>query len=157
MGLVRFSEFVSNLRVNSKALKIAFCARRTGLVKNVLGVLYKEGFIGGFFAEDSRKLNVSLKYFNNRPVINTVKTFTSPGHSVFYSRDKIFRDFGPFSSETFIFSTNKGVISNRGSQDLSLNRSSLTLADTLVPRFQLMSHYYFIELHCLTSYVLDFA
>src|SRR5699024_6214183 len=100
MGLARFSEFVSSLRVNSKALKASFFARRTGLVKNVLNVLYKEGFICGFFASDSRQLDVSLKYFNNRPVINTVKTFTSPGHSIYYSRNKIFRNFGPFSSET---------------------------------------------------------
>lgn len=156
MGLIRFSEFVSNLRVNSKALKAAFFARRTGIVKNVLGVLYQEGFISGFFAEDSRRLSVSLKYFNNRPVVNKVKIFTRPGHSIFYSRDQIFRDFGPFSSETFIFSTDKGIISNRVSQGLSLSRGDLTSDGDFASRFQLMPHYYFIELHGCTFYDLNF-
>lgn len=156
MGLIRFSEFVSNLRVNSKAAKVSFFARRTGIVKNVLNVLYKEGFISGFFAEDSRQLSISLKYFNNRPVINKVKIITRPGHSVFYSRAQMFRNFGPFSPETFIFSTDKGIISNRVSHELSLDRANVSFNNGLAPRFQLMPNYYFIELHGYTFYELNF-
>lgn len=158
MGLLRFSQFVSNFRVNNKSLKTKFTIPRTKLTKDVLGVLYREGLIGGYQSSSSQSFDVFLKYFNGRSIFNKLHIFSTPGHSQVYSRKEIFRKFGPFSPEFFIFSTNKGAISNKnllGSGHFQALRN-LKVGSKFATKMFFLSKVFFVELYESAIYDIDF-
>lgn len=157
MGLFKFAAFISSLRVNVKAAKKFFKVPRSRLVKRTLGVLYREGLIGGYRASGSKSFDVSLKYFNGKPVFNDIRIFSKPGHSTSYSRKEIFRKFNSFSPEVFIFSTNKGVISNKsGICQKSEYLKNLRSSTELVSKIFFSHQVFFVELYESSIYDIDF-
>lgn len=86
---------------------------------DVLNILYKEGFINGFFCESSKKVVVLLKY--TRTGQNAIKNLTQiskPGKRVYTSIKilwKVKHGFG-----IFILSTPKGIMTDFDARLLNL-------------------------------------
>lgn len=79
------------------------------ICEEFLKVLWEEGFILGYSLNfNKKKINILLKYKNDKPVINKIKTITKPSFRTYYSARQILLIN---SSKNFIiFSTNKGLM-----------------------------------------------
>ena len=77
--------------------------------ENFLKILWDEGFISGYRINPGNKKNceIFLKYKNNRPVINSIKLITKPGHKIYYSSKQIWKINS--SNKLVIISTNMGL------------------------------------------------
>ncbi len=91
------------------------------LKKSICDVLFEEGYLSKVeTAGDEKKpvLTLSLKYFEGKPVIETLKRVSSPGARVFKAKDEI-----PKVNDGLgvaILSTNKGIISDRTAKKLGV-------------------------------------
>ena len=98
---------INEVSMPSSKLKIAVAA-----------VLKDEGFIEDFntAVDEGNKpaLNVVLKYFNGRPVIEEIKRLSRPGLRQYKATDEIPEVKGGLG--VVILSTNKGVMSDRNAR-----------------------------------------
>nr|YP_009579067.1 ribosomal protein S8 [Vischeria stellata]QBK36830.1 ribosomal protein S8 [Vischeria stellata] len=78
----------------------------------VLKILYKEGFVSGFriLPNNSKKIEIYLKYSNSRPLIINMVSLSKPGKRIYVSNNTIWK----LSSAmyTLILSTSEGVLSS---------------------------------------------
>ena len=94
--------------------------RQSNLVKNVLDIMKKEGFIEDFGPSEKNKyfFNIKLKYYNNMPVITGLKRISKLGRRVYVSvKDipSVYNNFG-----VAILSTSKGVLTNKEARELGV-------------------------------------
>ncbi|MFO7286523.1 MAG: 30S ribosomal protein S8 [Gammaproteobacteria bacterium] len=77
-------------------------------------VLEAEGYIAGYSVEDNDGkpvLTVRLKYYQDRPVIETIRRVSRPGLRVYRRKDELPKVQGGFGIA--IVSTSRGVMSDR--------------------------------------------
>lgn len=82
------------------------------LKEAILEVLTNEGYINGFRVVKrgvKKFIYVSLKYYNNEPVISEIKCFSKPGRRMYIGYDEI-RKYTP-GFGIIILSTSKGIMS----------------------------------------------
>ena len=79
-------------------------------------VLQEEGYIKGFSVEGDVKpiLAVELKYFEGRPVIESIKRVSRPGLRIYKPGDELPKVMGGLG--VAIVSTNKGVMTDRAAR-----------------------------------------
>ena len=86
--------------------------------ESVAAVLLDEGYIDGFEVEDlpenHRNLTVSLKYFEGKPVIETIQRVSKPGLRIYRRKDEIPQVLGGLG--VAINSTSKGLMSDRAAR-----------------------------------------
>lgn len=94
--------------------------RLTKFSLNLLWILYKEGLISDFkINQKTKKIDVKLKYFNNRPLIQKISLLSRPSLQV-YSSYKNTQSLLQYFDYFFI-STSSGIISSRNlSKNLQL-------------------------------------
>ncbi len=94
----------------------------SNLIFSVLSVMHSEGYINSIKKLDLRKgvsvLDVGIKYYSGRPVIEDIKVISKPGRRVYVSSKKI----GSFYDGLgiLIMSTSKGIVSSEKSSKLGL-------------------------------------
>ena len=100
---------------NAQAMKKAKVAMPLSKLKaSIAKVLLKEGYIGGLEVIEPKKpqLVITLKYYQNKPVIEFLKRVSTPGCRVYRGADKLPRVMRGLG--TAIISTSKqGVVSAR--------------------------------------------
>ena len=77
-------------------------------------VLEDEGYISGFAVNEARvgkTLDIELKYFQGRPVIESIKRVSRPGLRIFKNKDSLPKVLGGLGIA--IVSTSSGVMSDR--------------------------------------------
>jgi small subunit ribosomal protein S8 len=98
--------FKSNVHVPTSKLNL-----------NLINLLYKEGFIRGFFY-NSKRINVLLKYTEDlKPVIKNIKIISTSGRRIIISKktlSKFHKNAG-----TLILSTPKGLMTSQKAKDLA--------------------------------------
>jgi len=80
-------------------------------------VLKDEGFILDYQvseAEGKPVMNVALKYFDNKPVIEKIERVSRPGLRIYRSKDELPKVLGGLG--VAIISTSKGVMSDRAAR-----------------------------------------
>ena len=79
-------------------------------------VLQDEGYVQGFSVEGDVKpiLTVDLKYFEGKPVIESIKRVSRPGLRIYKPGDELPKVMGGLG--VAIISTNKGVMSDRAAR-----------------------------------------
>jgi small subunit ribosomal protein S8 len=80
-------------------------------------VLKDEGFISDFQVsevEGKGVITVSLKYFENKPVIEKIQRVSRPGLRIYRSKDELPKVLGGLG--VAIISTSKGVMSDRAAR-----------------------------------------
>jgi len=79
-------------------------------------VLQDEGYISGFNVEEGTKpeLTVTMKYFEGKPVIDTIKRVSRPGLRIYKSNDELPNVMSGLG--VAIISTSKGLMSDRAAR-----------------------------------------
>ena len=85
------------------------------LKESIARVLESEGYIGGFeVAEEAgnkKVLKVDLKYFDGKPVIESIQKVSKPGLRIYRGKDELPKVMGGLG--VAIVSTSEGVMSDR--------------------------------------------
>jgi len=80
-------------------------------------VLKGEGYIADYQVADvdgKSTLTIALKYFNNKPVIESLKRVSRPGLRIYRNKDELPKVLGGLG--VAIVSTSKGVMSDRAAR-----------------------------------------
>ena len=83
-------------------------------------VLKEEGFITGYSAESTVKpeLEVELKYFEGKPVIETIERVSRPGLRIYKKRNELPNVMGGLGIA--VVSTSKGLMTDRAARQAGL-------------------------------------
>lgn len=96
---------------------------------SVLEVLKEQGYIAGYHVSTVDKVkkvvNVELKYFNGKPVIEDIKVCSRPGLRVYKKHDQIPAVKGGLGIA--IVSTSQGVMTGQKAKQLSLGGEVICL------------------------------
>lgn len=96
--------------------------RSSNLVKSVMSVLKDEGYILDFEEFEERKgikfINVYLKYYRGRPVIQSISMCSKPGLRCYVGVKDIPKSKNGFG--VYVLSTSKGIISDRVARDANV-------------------------------------
>ncbi|TAJ95858.1 MAG: 30S ribosomal protein S8 [Gammaproteobacteria bacterium] len=77
-------------------------------------ILKEEGYIGDFLVREAgakRTLHIELKYFNGKPVIETLQRYSRPGLRRYRTKTGLPKVLGGLG--TTIVSTSKGIMTDR--------------------------------------------
>ncbi|BFI91119.1 30S ribosomal protein S8 [Enterobacterales bacterium endosymbiont of Anomoneura mori] len=102
--------YIRNGQNNKKnKIKLPF----SNIKKEILRVLKEEGYIKNYkiINENKLKLEVILKYFNNKPVIENIQRISKPSLRIYKNKKKIPKVMNYFGIA--IISTSKGIMSNK--------------------------------------------
>lgn len=113
------ADMLTRIRNAQKATKRQVSMPASKLKRAIAEVLLKEGYIadhqlGG--SEGKPELTITLKYFEGRPVIESVKRVSRPGLRVFRGKEKLPSVQGGLGIA--IISTSRGVMSDRAAREL---------------------------------------
>jgi small subunit ribosomal protein S8 len=115
------SDLLTRIR-NAQAVEKASVMMPASKVKrSILKVLKEEGYIEDFAeqaVEGKPMLNVRLKYYAGRPVIERIERFSTPGLRKYRGKDKLPKVLGGLG--TAIVSTSHGVMTDRAARKAGL-------------------------------------
>ncbi len=112
------ADLLTRIRNGQRAGKVSVSMPSSKLKQSIAKVLQDEGYIAGFqLGEEAGKavMTVDLKYFEGRPVIDTLKRVSRPGLRIYKANDELPRVQGGLG--VAIVSTSKGVMSDRAARD----------------------------------------
>ena len=115
------SDLLTRIRNGQMVRKSKIDSPSSKLKVAILKVLQDEGYIRGFEVtedEKGKQLEISLKYFDGKPVIKETSRVSKPGMRV-YSSVKTMPSFKNNMGIT-ILSTSKGVMTNFAAQSANL-------------------------------------
>ena len=115
------SDLLTRIRNGQMVKKSKILCPASKLKLAILRVLKEEGYIRGFEVSENEtgmQLEISLKYFDGKPVIKEISRVSKPGMRV-YSSVKNMPTFKNNMGIT-ILSTSKGVMTNFAAQDANL-------------------------------------
>ena len=115
------SDLLTRIRNGQMVKKPKIACPSSNLKVAILKVLQDEGYIRGFDISENEKgkqLEISLKYFDGKPVIKEISRVSKPGMRV-YSSVKTMPTYKNNMGIT-ILSTSKGVMTNFAAQNANL-------------------------------------
>jgi small subunit ribosomal protein S8 len=115
------SDLLTRIRNAQMAEKVSVAVPASKMKRAVLEVLKAEGYIEGFAeqAVDGKPmLNVRLKYYAGRPVIERLERVSRPGLRRYRGKDKLPKVLGGLG--TVIVSTSKGIMTDRSARQAGL-------------------------------------
>lgn len=115
------SDLLTRIRNGQMVRKPKIVCPSSKLKISILKVLQEEGYIRGFETSETEKgkqLEISLKYFDGKPVIKEISRVSKPGMRV-YSSVKTMPSFKNNMGIT-ILSTSRGVMTNFAAKDANL-------------------------------------
>jgi len=85
------SDMLTRVRNAQKATKVNVVMPSSSQKVNIATVLKNEGFISDFKVSDGTKkeLTIELKYYQGKPVIESIKRISRPGLRIFRSKDDL--------------------------------------------------------------------
>jgi small subunit ribosomal protein S8 len=111
------ADMLTRIRNGQRAGKVSVTMPSSKLKTSIAGVLKDEGYIADFqVQEEAGKsvMNVDLKYYEGRPVIEDLKRVSRPGLRIYKSKDELPKVRGGLG--VAIVSTSKGVMSDRAAR-----------------------------------------
>ena len=99
----------ANIKNGQLSRRKVISQKRKKICESFLKVLWNERFISGYVIDkkNPKKLKIFLKYYKNKPAINSLKTISKPSRRIFYSTNQIWKID---SKKSFlILSTNRGL------------------------------------------------
>ena len=115
------SDLLTRIRNGQMVKKSKITCPSSKLKIAILKVLQEEGYIRAYEVSENEKgkqLEISLKYFDGKPVIKEISRVSRPGMRV-YSSVKTMPSYKNNMGIT-ILSTSKGVMTNFSAQDANL-------------------------------------
>jgi len=85
------SDMLTRVRNAQKALKVNVVMPSSNQKVNIATVLKNEGYINAFSVSDGarKELTIDLKYYQGKPVIESIKRISRPGLRIFKSKDEL--------------------------------------------------------------------
>lgn len=86
------ADMLTRIRNGQRANKVSVSFSASKKKTAILEVLQSEGYITGFATDNSTakpETEVSLKYYQGKPVISTIKRVSRPGLRIFKGKDEI--------------------------------------------------------------------
>jgi len=85
------SDMLTRVRNAQKATKVNVVMPSSSQKVNIATVLKNEGYISDFKISDGAKkeLTIELKYYQGKPVIESIKRISRPGLRIFKSKDEL--------------------------------------------------------------------
>lgn len=110
------ADMLTRIRNGQMAKKPAVDMPSSKMKVAIAKVLQDEGYIKGFAVEGDVKptLSVELKYFEGKPVIESIKRVSRPGLRIYKPGDALPKVMGGLG--VAIVSTNKGVMTDRAAR-----------------------------------------
>jgi small subunit ribosomal protein S8 len=108
------ADMLTRIRNAQMAEKVAVTMPSSKLKVAIAGVLKDEGYIDDFAVRDNAgkaELNIALKYYAGRPVIERIERISKPGLRVYKGKDDLPRVMNGLG--VAIVSTPKGVMTDR--------------------------------------------
>ncbi len=108
------ADLLTRIRNGQKAGKSHVSVPASRIKEAILAVLKDEGFVGEYRSESvdgKPALVVELRYFDGKPVIETLQRVSKPGRRIFRGKDELPRVIGGLG--VAIVSTSGGVMSDR--------------------------------------------
>jgi small subunit ribosomal protein S8 len=111
------ADMLTRIRNGLAAGKKSVAIPHSKMKESIASVLKSEGFIADYnqdSAEGKAILNVELKYFQGKPVIDKVSRVSRPGLRIYKSKDELPKVMGGLGIA--IISTSKGVMTDRAAR-----------------------------------------
>jgi small subunit ribosomal protein S8 len=111
------ADLLTRIRNVQSAGKSSVSVGASKLKSSILKVLQDEGYIAGYrLKADAAKpeLDVELKYFEGRPVIDRLERVSRPGLRIYRGKDELPKVLGGMG--TVIVSTPKGVMTDKAAR-----------------------------------------
>ena len=107
------SDMLTRIRNAQGAQKAAVSMPASKLKESVARVLQQEGYIESFevSGEAKKELKIALKYFQGRPVIETIERVSRPGRRIYTGKDAL--PVVRAGLGVAIVSTSKGVMTEK--------------------------------------------
>jgi small subunit ribosomal protein S8 len=116
---------IANIKNGQAAKKSFILQKQKKICNSFLNILWNEGYILGYKTQknNSNTIKIFLKYNQGKPVINSLKLISKPGHKIYYSVKQIWKIN---SNQTFIiFTTNKNLLSATDCKKLKIGGEPL--------------------------------
>ena len=120
-----FYNMIANIKNGQTARKSFILQKQKKICNSFLNILWDEGYILGYKTQknNSNTIKIFLKYNQGKPVINSLKLISKPGHRIYYSAKQIWKIN---SNRTFIiFTTNKGLLTTTDCKKLKIGGEPL--------------------------------
>jgi len=111
------ADMLTRVRNGLSANKVEVTMPSSKVKQSVAQVLKDEGYISDFAVQDidgKPVLNVTLKYYQGQPVIETIKRVSRPGLRVYKGKDELPTVMGGLG--VAIVSTSAGVMTDRAAR-----------------------------------------
>ena len=113
------ADLLTRIRNGQAASKAQVSMPASKAKKALANVLKSEGYVGDVVEQDvdgKPQLTITLKYYDGKPVIDTLKRVSRPGLRIYKAKDEIPKVLGGLG--VAIVSTSKGVMSDREARAL---------------------------------------
>ena len=117
----QISDMLTRVRNGQERLKREVSMPSSKFKLAVAQILREEGYITGFKVNDDAVkpvLEIELKYFEGKPVIELLRRVSSPGLRRYSPSDKLPQVYGGLG--TAIISTSKGVMTDKSARQLGI-------------------------------------
>lgn len=111
------ADMLTRIRNGQAAAKSQVSMPVSNLKLAIASVLKDEGYIADYTVSESEgksELSIALKYFQNRPVIETIQRVSRPGLRVYRGKEELPKVLGGLG--VAIVSTSQGVMSDRAAR-----------------------------------------
>lgn len=111
------ADMLTRIRNAQRTRKSSVTMAATKLKTAIAEVLKTEGYILDYQVEEidgKKQLLVNLKYYQGRPVIESIRRVSRPGLRVYRNKDKLPQVMGGMGIA--IISTSKGIMSDRAAR-----------------------------------------
>jgi len=84
--------------------------------KNILNILIREGFIKSYKITSDNKINIFLKYKNNKAALREIKRISTPGKRIYIKNKDLYKKKKGF----YILSTSSGIFTDLEAKKLNI-------------------------------------
>ena len=110
------ADMFTRIRNGQQAAKVTVAMPSSKVRVAIAKLLQAEGYVEGFSVEEGVKptLEVTLKYFEGKKVIDTIERVSRPGLRIYKKKDELPKVMGGLGIA--IVSTSKGVMTDRAAR-----------------------------------------
>ncbi|KMK51058.1 30S ribosomal protein S8 [[Actinobacillus] muris] len=114
------ADMLTRIRNGQAANKVAISMPSSKLKVAIASVLAEEGYVESFKVVEGVKpeLEITLKYFQNKPVVESIQRVSRPGLRIYKRKDELPKVMGGLGIA--VVSTSKGVMTDRAARQAGL-------------------------------------
>lgn len=114
------ADMLTRIRNGQAANKVAISMPSSKLKVAIANVLAEEGYIESVKVVEGAKpeLEITLKYFQNKPVVESIQHVSRPGLRIYKRKDELPKVMGGLGIA--VVSTSKGVMTDRAARKAGL-------------------------------------